>query len=270
MARPDFEAITRDQRETWALGDFNVIAMAHIGVAEELVGEVDVRPGQRVLDVACGSGNAALVAARRHCDVVGIDFVPALIERARLRGAADGVVADFRVADAQALPFDGGRFDHVLSVFGVMFAPDQARAAAELLRVTRPGGTIALASWTPGQLGGDFYDTVAAYAPALVPELEPASRWGTVDGLAALLGDGVTAIDTQRRTNVSYFRSIDHAIDLHVRWFGPLVRLYEGLDDAGKATLRAELAAVFGKYNRATDGTAALEGVYLRMIARRR
>src|SRR5688572_26092468 len=140
----DYAAVTQRLQATWATGDFHEIARQIVPVSEALVQRVDPRPGQRVLDVACGSGNAALVAARRYCEVTGIDYVPALVERAMARAAAEGVRADFRVVDAQALPFPDASFDVVLSVFGVMFAPDQEKAAKELLRVCRRGGTIGL------------------------------------------------------------------------------------------------------------------------------
>jgi ubiquinone/menaquinone biosynthesis C-methylase UbiE len=269
MSAPDYKTITAAQRDTWALGDFNVIAMGNMSVAEAIVEEIDPRPGQRLLDIACGSGNVALVAARRHCEAIGIDYVPALVERARLRAAADGVSAEFREADAQALPFADAHFAVVTSVFGVMFAPDQARAAAELLRVTRPGGTIALASWTPDDFGGDFFRAVSKFAPPAEPGLSPPSRWGTIEGLRALIGNGVTELDARPRTYRLYYRSIDHAIDVFARWFGPLVRLQEILDAPQRAALRTEVAAVFAKYNRATDGGLAIEATYLRAIAKR-
>jgi ubiquinone/menaquinone biosynthesis C-methylase UbiE len=266
----DYRAMTAQQRDTWALGDFNVIAMVNMPIAERMIAEIDPRPGQRLLDIACGSGNVALVAARRHVEAHGIDYVPALVERARQRAAADGVAAEFREADAQALPFPDEEFDHACSVFGVMFAPHQERAARELLRVVKRGGTIAMASWTPDDFGGDFFRAVSKYGPPADPLLPLPSRWGTADGLRALIGDGVREIANERQTYLAYFRSIDHAIDLFVRWFGPLVRLWEGLDDAGRAALRADLAGVFAKYNRAGDGTLAAELGYLRTIARKR
>lgn len=145
----DYEAVTERQQATWATGDFNVISRLIMPMSEALVRAVDPHAGQRVLDVACGSGNAALIAGRRFCEVTGIDYVPALIERARMRAAAEGIDIDFRVGDAQALSFPDASFDVVLSTFGVMFAPDQEQAAGELLRVCRPGGRIGLASWMP-------------------------------------------------------------------------------------------------------------------------
>jgi SAM-dependent methyltransferase len=264
----DYAAITGRQRETWGLGDFNVIAIGNMPVAEALVAEVSPRPGQRVLDVACGSGNVALVAARRQCDVVGIDFVDALVERARQRAAADGVTVDFRQADAQALPFADGTFDVAMSVFGVMFAPDQERAAAELLRVTRPGATIGLACWMPKEFGFDIFRAVAGYAPP-PPGLRPPQRWGTEEGVHELLGAGCASITCERKTVTSWARSIDQIVGWMTSYFGPIVRAMSTLDDDGQRALRADVTAVYERYNRATDGTAAIEMAYLRTIATR-
>ncbi|MDQ3411689.1 MAG: class I SAM-dependent methyltransferase, partial [Chloroflexota bacterium] len=146
----DLVAVKQRQQQTWAAGDFSVIATALYPTAEVLCDDVDFSSGQTVLDVACGSGNVAIAAARRHTAVTGIDYVPALLDRGRQRAAAEGLDIEFREADAEALPFEDGSFDVVLSAFGVMFAPNQEQAAAELLRVCRPGGRIGLANWTPG------------------------------------------------------------------------------------------------------------------------
>ena len=165
----DYNAITERQQATWATGDFNVISRLTMPMSEDLVRAVDPHAGQSVLDVACGTGNSALVAGRRHCRVAGIDYVPALIERARTRAKAEDMDIDFRVGDAQALPFPDASFDVVLSAIGVMFAPDQERAASELLRVCRPDGTIGLASWMPEGFGGEFFTAHARHVP-LRPE----------------------------------------------------------------------------------------------------
>src|SRR6185437_8178582 len=264
----DFAAITGRQRETWGLGDFNVIAIGNMPVAEALIAEVAPRPGRRVLDVACGSGNAAMVAARRQCEVIGIDFVDGLIARARRRAEADGVQVEFRRADAQALPFEDASFDALVSIFGVMFAPDQERAAAEALRVTKPGGTIGLACWMPSEFGGDFFRAVATYAPPM-PGLRPANRWGTEAGVRELIGGGVTELDMQRKTYALYARSVEQAVAWMMEVFGPVVRAAASLDDDGRRALRADITAVYERYNRAPDGTFEGELAYLRTLARR-
>jgi len=265
-AQLDFKGIISRQQQTWATGDFNAIAMTIVPVSEALVAAVNPHAGARVLDVACGSGNTALVAARRFCDVTGIDYVPALVERARLRATADGVTVDFREGDAQALAFSNSTFDAVLSTFGVMFAPNQELAAHELLRVCKPGGRIGLANWMPTEYGGDFFRTIAKYAPAPTG-LKPALRWGTEDGLRELIGAGTSAIRAERRVVTTYYRSIDHAIETFRTCFGPMVRAFQAIDAAGQDALRSDVATLFDRYNRATDGTLAMECAYLQVVA---
>jgi SAM-dependent methyltransferase len=238
-------------------------------VSESLCRAVDPRPGQRVLDVACGSGNAALIAGRRYCEVTGIDYVPALVERAKARAQAEGIAIDFRVADAQALPFEDRGFDAVLSVFGVMFAPDQEKAAGELLRVCRPGGRIGLSCWTPDGFGGEFFRTVSKYVPP-PPGTKPAVRWGTEQGLKELLGSGASSIRSEGRTTLHYYRSIGHALDLFRTYFGPVKRAFDQLDAKGQESLRRDIEALYGRQNRATDGTLVLETSYLETVVVRK
>jgi SAM-dependent methyltransferase len=267
----DYRSITDRQRDTWGTGDFNEIARQIMPVSEDLSRALDPRPGQRVLDVACGSGNAALVTARRYCNVSGIDYVPALIERAKVRARAEGVDVDFRVGDAQEIPYPDGSADVVVSVFGVMFAPDQKKAAGELVRVCRPGGKIGLACWIPEGFGIDFFGAHARYAPP--PDgIESPLRWGTEAGLNELLGEGVASIETERRSNSSHFKSIDHAIDVFSTYFGPTKKVLESLngDDTATTGFLEDLRNVYSKHNVATDGTLSIKGDYLRIIARRK
>ena len=262
----ELQTITDAQQQTWSRGDFHEVARQNVVMAEALCHAVDPHAGQRVLDVACGSGTAALVAARRYCEVTGIDYVPELIDRARRRAHGEGFEADLRVADAQALPFDDASFDAVLSVYGVQFAPDQQRAADELLRVCRPGGTIGLASPMPEGWSGDFFATHARYAPP-PPEVEPPLRWGTDAGLAELVGRRVESITSQPRTALQYYRSVDHAVQVFSRYFGPTLRALEAAGPERTSQLLADLAAVFDRYNRADDGTAIIENTYLQTVA---
>jgi SAM-dependent methyltransferase len=230
---------------------------------------VDPRPGQHVLDVACGSGNTAIVAARRYCEVTGIDFAPNLIERARARAAADGVEATFIVADAQDLPFDDASFDVVLSVMGVMFAPDQEKAAAELLRVCRPGGKIGIAAWPPDGSIAEFFEVHSAYGPPPPDGLQSPFRWGTDDGLKELLGGGSSRIHTERRSVRMYYHSPEHAVDVLSRYFGPTMSTLNGLDDDGRQSLHDDLVALHRKNNQSSDGTLVDEAEYaLAMITR--
>lgn len=264
----DYEAVTETQKATWASGDFHEIARQNVVMAEALCEAADPHGGERVLDVACGSGTAALVAARRYCEVVGIDYVPDLIERARARATAEALEVEFRVEDAQALPFADASFDVVLSVYGVQFAPDQARAASELLRVCRPGGRIALASPMREGWSGDFFATNARYNPP-PPEVAPPLRWGTEEGLAELLGEGTRSLESEPRRALQYYRSIDHAVEVFSSYFGPTIRAAEAAGTDGQQRLRKDLEAVFARYNRATDGTAVVENTYLLTVATR-
>jgi SAM-dependent methyltransferase len=265
----DLRTITEGQKETWATGDFNQIARQNVVMAEALCEATDPRPGERVLDVACGSGTAALVAARRYCRVVGIDYVPALVEQARARSSASGLEAEFRVADAQELPFEDDSFDLVLSVYGVQFAPDQERAAKEMLRVCRPGGRIGLATPIPEGWSGDFFAVHARYAPP-PPGVNPPLRWGTDAGLTELLGPGVRSIENETRTALQYYRSVDHAVSVFSTYFGPTIRAGGSLDEKSRERLRQEIREVFDRYNRADDGTAVVENRYRLTVAVRR
>lgn len=262
----DYESITQRQRDTWATGDFNEIARQNVCMAEALCEVVDPHAGERVLDVACGSGTAALVAARRYCEVMGIDYVPELVERAKNRAAAEGLGAEFRVEDAQNLPFADASFDSVLSVYGVQFAPDQEKAASELLRVCRSGGKVGLATPMPKGWSGDFFATNAKYSHP-PPELKSPLRWGTEAGLDELLGAGTRSIDSEIRTALQYYRSIEHAVAVFLTYFGPAIRTSERSDAESQQDFRNDLKAVFSRYNRATDGTAIIENRYLLSVA---
>lgn len=259
----DFDAITAAQKDTWATGDFHQIARQNVCMAEALCEAVDPHAGECVLDIACGSGTAALVAARRYCEVTGIDYVPALIDRARKRASADDLDVAFEVGDAQDLPFPAETFDVVLSVYGVQFAPDQEKAAQEMLRVCRPGGRIGLATPVPEGWSGDFFATNARYVPP-PPGVKPPLRWGTDSGLVDLLGEAVHSISSEKRTALQYYRSVDHAVELFLRYFGPAIRASEKGD---VESLRGDLVSVFNRYNRATDGTAVIENTYLLTVA---
>ena len=260
----DNSALTSRMQQTWATGDFNRVAVGILDASDALVRAVDVRPGERVLDVACGSGNAALAAARRYADVVGLDYVPALIARARLRAEAEGTQVEFQVGDAQALPFPDNTFDVVISVFGVIFAPDQERAMTELLRVTRPGGRIGLATWMPEGMGGETFRAMSKYVPP-PPGALPVVRWGTGEGLREIAGGSID-FTLNRRTFFQYYRSVDHMLDTFFQFFGPAVRARESVGEAGYPALRRDLGEVFGRLNRATDGTAQVASDYLEVL----
>jgi SAM-dependent methyltransferase len=270
VSTPEFAAIKQRQQQAWAAGDFAAVGASQQIVGEALCEAVDLRAGSRVLDVACGAGNTALAAARRFAEVVGVDFVPALLARGRERAAAERLPVAFQEGDAEALPFPDASFDVVLSTFGVMFAPDQARAAAELLRVCRRGGTIGLANWTPEGFTGQSSAIRNRYAPPPPgAPFAPPGRWGTEDGVRALLGEGVADVRTGRRVFVYRLPSPQAWLELMRTHFGPTVRTFAALDAAGQAAYAADLLALIDRFNRADDGTAVIPSEYLEVVATR-
>jgi len=213
-AAPDFAAIKQRQQATWASGDYSAVAGHIVPVAENLCDSADLQAGWRVLDVACGSGNAAIAAARRSWGgVTGVDFVPALLERARERAAAERLDIEFVEGDAADLPFADGEFDVISSVFGAMFAPDQKQAATELLRVCTPGGRIGMANWVPDGPVSQLFALVAKHVPP-PPGFTPPVLWGTEDHVRELFGDGITDLRFERRVSRQAFRSIDHYLEI--------------------------------------------------------
>jgi SAM-dependent methyltransferase len=263
------EAVKARQQRMWASGDYAAVAARIQPIAERLCDAADLNAGDRVLDVATGSGNAAIAAARRDCDVVGVDYVPALLERARARALAEGLPIDLVEGDAEALPFEDARFDAVLSVVGVMFAPDQERAAAELLRVCRPGGTIALASWTPDGFIGDLLRVVSRYAPPPAG-VRPPVEWGSVSRLGELLGDGAAPIAAHERVHTFRHRSAEEFADFFLINYGPTERAAAGLDEDGRTAMRLDLAALAGSASRLpAGGPVAIDATYLEAITAR-
>jgi ubiquinone/menaquinone biosynthesis C-methylase UbiE len=266
---PDYVAIKQRQRATWAAGNYARVETRLTVVSETLCEAVDLHAGQRVLDVACGSGNTALAAARRNCEVTGVDFVPELLEHGRTRAAVEGLDVDFREGDAEALPFADGSFDAVLSTFGAMFAPDQETTAAELLRVCRPGGKIGMANWTPEGFIGNGFRLVASYVPP-PPGLKPPSRWGTEAGLRELLGDGVSDVRIEPRVFTFRYRSAEHWLEFFRTNFGPVQRAFAALDDSAGADLARDLLGLCEEMNTADDGTLVVSSGYLEVVAARR
>lgn len=265
---PDLEAIKARQQATWSAGDYAVIGTTLQIVGETLCERAEISPRDRVLDVACGNGNAALAAARRFATVTGLDYVPALLDRARARAAADGLALELRQGDAEALPFDDGEFDAVLSTFGVMFTPDQPRAARELLRVCRPGGRIALANWTPDGFVGQLFKVVARHAPPPAG-LRPASAWGTEERLEELFGRDAREIAASRRDYVFRYRSASHWVETFRSWYGPIHRAFEALAADGRRALERDLTALLEELDVAGDGTLAVPSTYLEVVIRR-
>jgi SAM-dependent methyltransferase len=267
---PDFAAATKNQQATWAKGDFAMVANVVNFGAETLAESLQIIPGEKVLDVACGSGNAALAAARRAWgNTTGADFVPALLERGRERAASERLEVEFVEADAQDLPFDDAGFDVVMSIFGVMFAPDQEKAAAELLRVVKPGGRIGVASWCPdGGLAG-LFGAIFKHTGGPPPGLMPPVLWGTEERVRELFGDGVSEIRFQRRPSRQGFFSADHYLDFFRTYFGPIETAFEKVGSEGEAALTEDLRAWLAEENVAGDKAMVLEPEYLEVIATR-
>jgi SAM-dependent methyltransferase len=266
---PDFAAIKVRQQQAWATGDYAMIAHSLVLVSELLCHAVDLRAGQRVLDVATGSGNTALAAARHWCDVTGIDYVPALLERARERAAAERLPVTFREGDAEDLPVPDGAFDVVLSTFGVMFAPDQAQAARELLRVCRSGGKIGLASWTPDGFAGQGFRMTAEYVPP-PPGVLPPMRWGTEEELRALFGTGVTSLHCTRRSVIFRYRSAHPYLEHQRTYFGPTIRTFEGLPAEQQERLSRAMLENIQRFNQSGDATMVVPIEYLEVVATKR
>jgi SAM-dependent methyltransferase len=265
----DMAAIRDAQQKTWSEGDFGMVAGIVMMVAEELAEALDIVPDERVLDVACGSGNGALAAARRAWgNTVGADFVPSLLERGRERAAAERLDVEFVEADATDLPFGDGEFDVVISIFGAMFAADQEKAAAELLRACKPGGRIGMANWVPDGAVGKMFMTIAKHAPP-PPGVPSPLRWGTEDGLRELFGDGVSDIRIERRKNRQVFRSADHFLDFFRTYFGPTKVAFERVGPEGEEALEADMRAYLADSNTAGDRALVLEPEYLQVVATR-
>jgi SAM-dependent methyltransferase len=265
----DLQAVRDVQQRTWSEGDFSMVAGIVMMVAEELVEALDVLPDERVLDVACGSGNGALAAARRAWgNTVGADFVPALLERGRERAAAERLDIEFVEADATDLPFGEGEFDVVMSIFGAMFAADQEKAAAELLRVCKPGGRIGMANWVPDGGVGQMFMTIAKHAPP-PPGVPSPLVWGTEEGLRELFGDGVSELRIERRKARQAFRSADHFLDFFRTYFGPTKVAFERVGPEGEAALEADFKAYLEENNTAGDRALILRPEYLQVVATR-
>jgi SAM-dependent methyltransferase len=230
---------------------------------------VDLRPGEKVLDVAAGSGNTALAAARRFCEVTGIDYVPALLKRGRERAAAERLKVDFQDGDTEDIPLPNASFDVVLSTMGVMFAPDQRKAAGELLRVCRPGGRIGLASWTPDSFAAEMPRVFARYVPP-PPGLESPALWGKEEHVRELLGNGTRNLHTTRRIFVFRYRSVGHYLQILQTYLGPTRESFRLLGVEEKDSLRGDLADLVNRFNRSGDETMMVPSDYLEVVAIKR
>jgi ubiquinone/menaquinone biosynthesis C-methylase UbiE len=266
-AAPDPAAILKRSQAAWAGGDFSYIAARIVLVSELLCESADLQAGWRTLDVATGSGNCALAAARRGCVAVGVDFVPALLERGRIRADAERLAVEFREADAENLPFPDASFDAVTSVFGVMFAPNHQKAAAEMLRVCKPGGRICLAAWTPDGYSAESIRLMSRHQPPRADAVPP-SKWGEEGYLKGLFGQAVRSIQSTDRINVMRFVSPEAQIEFFRTHFGPAIAAFEAVGAEGAKQLQADMAALSRKYdrNKAAAGPIAIPSQYLETV----
>ncbi|WP_233859763.1 class I SAM-dependent methyltransferase [Paraburkholderia sp. HD33-4] len=265
----DFAAVKGRQQAAWATGNYAVVGITLQIVGENLCEALDVRAGSRVLDVAAGNGNASLAAARRWCDVTSTDYVASLLDSGRARAQAEGLTMQFEEADAEALPYADASFDIVMSTFGVMFTPDQEKAAAELARVCKPGGRIGLANWTPDSFIGQLFRTIGKYLPPPAGVKSPA-LWGTMARLEELFGGSARKINAISRDFTFRYRSPAHFIEVFRAFYGPMNKAFAALEGERHAAFLADLMALIESRNQSRDATLVLPSEYLEVVVDRR
>jgi ubiquinone/menaquinone biosynthesis C-methylase UbiE len=265
---PDYAGIKLRQQATWASGDFAIIGVTLQIVGESLAEAVDIRAGERVLDVAAGNGNATLAAARRFADVTSTDYVPDLLGKGRIRATAEGLPVDFRVADAEDLPFEDGSFDVVLSTFGAMFTPNHDKPAREMLRVVRSGGRIGLANWTPEGFIGQLFKVIGGYIPAPAGLKSPA-LWGTENHIAELFGAHTAEIRCVRKQFNFRYRSAAHWLQVFRDYYGPTHKAFASLDAAGREAMGKDITALLNRCNVAGATSLVVPSEYLEVVIER-
>jgi ubiquinone/menaquinone biosynthesis C-methylase UbiE len=265
----DLAAVKTRQQAAWSTGNYAVVGTTLQIVGESLCEALDLRSGSRVLDVAAGNGNATLAAARRFTDVTSTDYVGSLLEAGKARAQAEGHAIHFQQADAENLPFAEASFDAVLSTFGVMFTPDQEKAAAELARVCKPGGKIGLANWTPASFIGQLFKTLGQYVPP-APGVKSPALWGTKARLEELFGRTAKAIRAESRHFAFRYRSPEHWLEVFRTYYGPVNKAYGALDAGRQAELTRDILALIERENRSGDGTMVLPAEYLEVAIERK
>ena len=266
---PDLAALKTRQQAAWSSGNYAIVGTTLQIVGEQLCEALDLNAGSTVLDVAAGNGMVSLAAARRWCDVTSTDYVPALLEQGRARAAAEGAAIEFREADAENLPFADNSFDVVLSTFGVMFTPNQDRAAAELLRVCKSQGKIGLANWTPEGFIGQVFKTLGKYLPPPAGAKSPA-LWGTTARLNEMFNAGAGSIRAESRLFNFRYRSPQHFLDIFKTYYGPVLKAFAALDTAKQQQLYDDLHALIVRMNRATNGRMVVPSEYLEVVVTKR
>ena len=266
---PDFVAIKQRQQATWGSGDFAIIGVTLQIVGESLAEAADIRAGERVIDIAAGNGNATLAAARRFALVTSTDYVPALLEKGRVRAAAEGLSVTFREADAEALPFPDASFDAALSTFGVMFTPDHARSAGEMMRVVRPGGRIGLANWTPEGFIGQLFKTIGKHVQPPAGLKSPA-MWGTEPYLRELFGDQADRIEATRKIFNFRYASAEHWLQVFRDFYGPVHKAFAAVGADGEMALGKDITDLLGRFNTAGGASLVVPGEYLEVVVTKR
>jgi ubiquinone/menaquinone biosynthesis C-methylase UbiE len=268
-AMPDLKVIKEKQQVAWSSGDYAVVGTTLQIVGEQLAEAMDLRAGQKVLDIAAGNGNFTLAAARRWCDVTSTDYVERLLQRGRQRAEAEGHSVRFQKADAEELPFADGSFDAVVSTFGGMFSPDQSRTASEMLRVCRSGGRIGLANWTPDGFIGQMFKTIGKHLPPPAGLKSPA-LWGTREWMEKAFRADSSSLIAEPRHFVFRYRSAQHFVDVFREYYGPMLKAFEALNAAGRKALSQDIIGLIGHFNRSGDDSVVVPGEYLEVVVTRR
>lgn len=265
----DIETIKARQKVAWMAGDFGEIAKSVDSHAKDFVTSQDIKPGMRVLDVACGSGNAALHAARAGAEVVGVDFASNLVAQARVRAAREGLKAQFDVGDAEELPYADASFDHIVTIYGAMFAPRPEVVVSELLRVCRPGGRVAMANWTPNSFTGKMFKVTSSHVPP--PAGLPAPvMWGDEATVQERFRTGAASVRMRRvPVKMSFPYSVPETVEHFRKFFGPTQRAFATLDVAGQHAMRKEMEELWEQHNRSKDGGTEVESEYLEVVVTR-
>ncbi len=266
---PDLAAVKTRQQDAWSSGDYAIVGTTLQIVGEQLCEALDIRAGQKVLDVAAGNGNVSLAAARRWCEVTSTDYVSSLLERGRKRAEAEGLTMEFQQADAEALPFADKAFDAVVSTFGVMFTPNQERAAAEMVRVCKSGGKIGLANWTPDGFIGQLFKTLGTHVAPPAGVKSPA-LWGTKARIEELFKGQASAIGIEPRAFAFRYRSSMHFLAVFRTYYGPVLKAFNTLGPGAQAELERDVLALVGRFNRSGDGTMVVPSDYLEIVVVRR
>jgi ubiquinone/menaquinone biosynthesis C-methylase UbiE len=268
-ATPDLKAIKAKQQAAWSSGNYAVVGATLQIVGEQLAEAMDLRAGQKILDIAAGNGNFTLAAARRWCDVTSTDYVEGLLQHGRQRAEAEGFSVTFQKADAEVLPFPDGSFDAVASTFGGMFSPDQGRTASEMLRVCRSAGRIGLANWTPDGFIGQMFKTIGKHLPPPAGLKSPA-LWGTREWMETAFRAESSSLIAESRHFVFRYRSAQHFLDFFREYYGPVLKAFEALNAAGRKALSKDIIELIGRFNKSGNDSMVVPGEYLEVIVTKR